>query len=520
MEYIIFQSILFASAMASGVGYVHMLQLEGYQTDGYFRWMKTRAGEAAFRMLPVFLSLILIPLAGGWAVWGCSALLLLPPWLRHRKVKKPLALTSRVVRLLAALALLFGASTFLVWLPEGAGRLRLLIPTALYALLPFWVLVAHFVTLPIQKAVNNRYLRDAKRRLASHPSLTVIGVTGSYGKTSVKNILSALLSVRWNVCATPESFNTPMGVVRTVRGAVPGGGGLDATHEMFICEMGARRKGEIKELCDIASPKHGIVTAIGPMHLETFGSIETVASTKCELFDALPPDGTAFLCSDDPMLRERKPANAVTYGLDPAFDPDYRADGIAADASGTRFTVHTRDGRAQEFTTALLGAHQVLNLLAGIAVADTLGAPMNRLPAAVRTIRPVPHRLQLIPGRPITYIDDAFNSNPAGAKAALDVLAMLDGLKILVTPGMVELGPEQDTLNRAFGVQAAAVCDHVALIGRRQTAPIAEGLSEAGYPGEKLKVYETLKEATDWVKTIQGHENIYVLLENDLPDNY
>lgn len=512
MEYIIFQSAFFAGAMAASVGYIHMLQLESYQLSGYWRWLKNHADDAAIRLLPALIAVLIALWDASPAPWVCAVLFLLPPWIGgQKKVKKPLKITSRVVRLLIALGILLaGASTTLYLLPAPY---RWVLPAIAYVALPFWIMAAHGICLPFQKAVNGRYLRDAKRRLAAHPGLTVIGITGSYGKTSVKGVLDTLLRTRYNVFSTPASYNTPMGVVRAVRE------GLTAAHELFLCEMGARHPGDIRELCGIVPPKHGIVTAVGPMHLETFKSIDAVARAKLELAEALPPDGKAFLCSDDPFLREWR-GPAVTFGLEPEFSPDYLAEKITADASGTRFTVKTRDGREQAFTTSLLGKHQVRNLLAGIAVADTLDVPLHKLPASVRSVAPVPHRLQMIPGGKYNLIDDAFNANPAGAQAALEVLGMLDGVRVLVTPGMVELGDVQDRENHSFGCQAAAVCDYAALVGEKQTRALAEGFREAGFPEDRLRVTATLDEAMKWVKSIQDERDFYILLENDLPDNY
>ena len=148
------------------------------------------------------------------------------------------------------------------------------VAAVLGAVSPFLVLAANFLNKPIEKAINRWFINDAKRILKSCPDLTVIGVTGSYGKTSVKFILKTLLEARFNVLATPESYNTPMGVVITVRNH------LRATHEVFVCEMGARHVGDIKEICDIVHPNHGIITSVGPQHLETFFTLDNVKKTK------------------------------------------------------------------------------------------------------------------------------------------------------------------------------------------------------------------------------------------------
>jgi UDP-N-acetylmuramoyl-tripeptide--D-alanyl-D-alanine ligase len=300
-----------------------------------------------------------------------------------------------------------------------------------------------------------------------------------------------------------------MGVVRTVRER------LNATHEVFVCEMGARHVGDIRELCGIVRPRHGVLTSIGAQHLETFHTLENIARTKYELLDALPPDGMAFVQAGAAELGT-PPGNAVRYGLSETPDESlaYRAHGLSASAAGTSFTVTASDGWSQNFTTRLLGAHSVENLLGAIACARTLGVPPEALPGAVRGVEPVPHRLQLIPGDP-TVIDDAFNANPKGAQAALDTLKLFGGTKIMITPGLVELGERQAELNEAFGQQAAAVCDHVLLVGRKQTEPIAKGLGD--FPN--ARVFDTFGEAFACAKALPGKDKV-ILLENDLPDNY
>lgn len=348
--------------------------------------------------------------------------------------------------------------------------------------------------------------------LAACPNLTVIGVTGSYGKTSVKFYLNTLLKAKYNVLMTPESYNTPMGVVKTVRGS------LRATHEIFICEMGAKYVGDIKELCDIVHPKHGIITSIGPQHLESFKSLQNVIKTKFELADALPKDGMLFLNGDNEYIAERAPDGAITYGLN--SDSKYKAKLISVGDKGTTFEVTTPDGEKEEFTTKLIGTHNCLNILGAIAVSHELGISLAELRPQVRRLESVPHRLELSKRVGMTLIDDSYNSNPSGTKAALETLSFFEGEKILVTPGMVELGDKQEEYNCEFGRNAAAVCDYVALVGERQTKSIYKGLIEAGFDEPRIFVSPSLGDALAKVGAIRTDKKKIVLLENDLPDNY
>ncbi len=503
---------------------IHMLQLSSYQNPGYLKWLKDNGAGLYRTMFPVAVACLLCLWESELSKWFVIALFVFVAVLQpHKKAKKPLKFTARAVRLAAADFLLLAAIACLSALiadfwPQNAlisaYRLQVLVLCGGLVAVAYIALFANILTMPLQKAINKRYIDDAKRILAGHPGLLVIGVTGSYGKTSTKAFLSAFLSVKYNVLVTPESYNTPMGVVRTIRE------GLNATHQVFVCEMGARHVGDIQELCEIVGPRYGMITSIGPQHLETFHTIEAVADTKFELVDALPPDGIAFLADGNELIHDHPVARrCVRYALQDGPARDVWVSDIKADRNGSSFLLHTKDGGEQRFVTPLLGRHQVENTVGAIAVALTLGIPLEKLVAPARALKGPPHRLQLIDGGALTIIDDAYNANPAGTKAALDTLAMFDGVKILVTPGMVELGQEQEALNRAFGVQAAAVCDYVALVGVKQTQPIADGLAQAGFSEERGKAFETLEAAMSWVRQLVTGPKI-VLLENDLPDNY
>jgi len=517
--------ILVSLAVLAGLAYafvkvrtqVHMLQLNSYRNERYIRWL----GRNPARLWQVkdALPLLALPaLAAGYetaglAVWT-AAHLLLALTDRRPAEKKKLVYTSRVKRLLVGIALITAAPLAAVAL-SATGLLAVL--SAAY-LLPFSLVLAGNILLrPVEKAVEGYYIRDAKARLRAMKGLTVVGLTGSYGKTSTKNVLAKILAAKFNVLMTPESYNTTMGVVRTIREL------LRPTHEVFVVEMGAMQPGDIRELCTIATPTHAVLTAIGEQHLETFKHLDNIKRTKYEIVEAVPAGGTVYLNYDDENVRSL-PRDVgkrhVYYGM-LSDAVDYYGYNIRFDAGGTTFTVRTPDGREGSFATKLRGRHNISNILAGIAVASELGVDLATMARAVRDLRPVEHRLSIVRhANDVTVLDDAFNSNPVGARMALEVLGEFAGnKKILVTPGMVELGPRQYELNRAFGEQAAAVCDYVILVGKRQTAPIRDGLAAKGYPPERLFVAGNLTEAIGHMQTVVAAGDV-VLFENDLPDTY
>ena len=388
-----------------------------------------------------------------------------------------------------------------------------ILPIVFYAFTAFTVLLANLINTPIEKGINRHYINDAKRRLNAS-NAEIIGITGSYGKTSVKFYLSALLREKYDVLNTPSSYNTPLGIVRTIRDS------LTPLNEIFVCEMGARHVHDIKEICDIVHPDCALITSIGEQHLETFKTFENIRNTKLELADAVEAKrkGKVFINQNSVSDAKTLPySDIITYGTLP--DCDYRAFDISFSEQGMTFSVEHGD-ESCEYTTKLLGEHNVQNLLGAIAVANSYGIALHDLKSRVHRIQPVEHRQELRPMPDGVIIDDAFNSNPAGAKAALDTLSGFSAYKILITPGMVELGSREYELNREFGAQAAAVCDYVFLVGRVRTQSIYDGLVSSGFNENHICVTPTFKDAMAQAQALRTDGKKAILIENDLPDNY
>ncbi len=494
--------------------FTHMLQLNSYRPERYKKWCTENEKRLVNipRLLP-FLCVMLLWLYGRvdtWLLYATAAGVLLLTALLNlpKKAKKPLVVTARVWRLFATQAVLCAA---LLCVGFFLGPQRGIALTGVGAMVIWlWTGVANYINIPLEKRLAAGYVKDARRILAEMPSLTVIGVTGSYGKTSVKNFLAALLSAKYNVLMTPGSYNTTMGVVRTVREQ------LRPSHQVFIAEMGAKNVGDIREICELVQPQYGVITSIGEQHLETFGTVENIVATKFELADAIPADGAVFLNWDNHYIRSRAvAAPAVTYSTD--VQADYRASDITVDGHGCQFTLTAPDGESCRYTTRLLGVHNIQNLAGCMAVAHKLGVSLGEMVYPVRMLKPVEHRLQLLANG---YIDDAYNSNPAGFRSALDTLSSFACQRVLVTPGMVELGERQDALNRELGEYAATRCDYAVLVGLKQAPPLKEGLLAGGFDETRLFVAATLQEGLAWVNSLPVEGQRIVLLENDLPDNF
>ena len=358
------------------------------------------------------------------------------------------------------------------------------------------------------------YKKKAMRKLKSFTNLKVIGVTGSYGKTSSKNILSSILNVKFNAMPTPKNFNTPFGLTMSINDH------LTKFNDYFIAEMGACKKGEIKELCDLVHPTYGILTKIGVAHLETFGSEETIQKTKFELIESLPEDGIGVLNIDDPKQKSYKgnfKCNIIWIGIDDKKADIYAYD-IKLTENGTTFKVKFKDDKkAYEFTTKLLGKANIYNILAGLALGDAFGISKEQLIQGVKRIKPVEHRLELKKWFDMHLIDDAYNANPDGCKMALDVLELMPGKRIVISSGMIELGELSSKLHHELGEYMAKTVDEVILIGKEQTKDIYKGLEDSKFDMKKVHTLSNILDAFDLVHTLKDKET-YILLQSDLPD--
>ena len=495
---------------------LHMYQLNSYQALSYSHWLRDNKSEllAPGRLLPLALmgfggglrhpAAALVCMTAGAALFRCAN--------RAKPAKKPLVFTARVKRQTATAALL---TLLLALLLAPVSQPALTVGLALWAALtPVWVLLVDLINKPVEGAIADWYRRDAKKMLERNPELKIIGITGSYGKTSTKFFLRELLSVKYNTYMTPGNFNTTLGVIRAVRE------GLLPTHEIFLCEMGARHLDDVADICRLVEPDMGILTYIGQQHMETFGSQENIIRAKRELSDSVhAKGGTVFVNNGSSILAsQRFDGETVRCGMDETCG--YRAGDIAIGPQGCSFTVTTPDGQTGTFRTRLLGRANVENLTLAIAAAHKLGVPLKAMEAPVRMLKPVPHRLELIPGAEITYIDDAYNSNPAGAAVALETLGFCRGIRVLVTPGLVELGELEREENKKIGAMAAKNCDWAILVDPRRGPDIKEGLLGSGFPEDRILLCADLNQGLAALRQIEPGMEKTALLLNDLTDNY
>ncbi|HEX3692215.1 MAG TPA: UDP-N-acetylmuramoyl-tripeptide--D-alanyl-D-alanine ligase [Solirubrobacteraceae bacterium] len=534
---------------------LHLLQLEHYENARLRVWLRRRGERFQPRELTALATLYASALASqgagaGWLSGAFLALTLPLGWLGvadwRREAVKPLVLTGRAKRLLAlallAPALLVCLGIAIAIAGVSTGSLALALTLALLALAgaPETLIGANLALAPVQRSINERYVTRARRTLAQ-VAPSVIGITGSYGKTTTKFCTGAVLEQDRPTLVTPESYNSLLGVVRTINEQ------LRPEHESFVVEMGMFRRGDVAELCELVHPSIGVITAIGPMHLERLGSIEAIAQAKGELLDALPPQGLFVTNAQDPhclALARRAHVPVTLFAIADGERPTTSGNGRAPQAPPSQTDtpqaqviardVRLADGRTRfellldgpdseplAISAGLLGRHNVANLLAAAAVGRALGIAPEPIAAGLAAVRAPAHRLQPIHNRAagVVVIDDAYNSNPDGARAALEVLREHPATRrLLVTPGMVELGELEAPLNRAFGEQAA-FCDLAILVGPERTAPIREGLADGGMDATGVHVVRDIGEATALLAKLTRSGDV-VLFENDLPDTY
>ncbi len=522
MSYFVFATLLLlgAGAMLSLYRQVQMLQQNSYFPSRYFGWLRSSYTMeiAITAILYCAVSFCIMNRADIPALIMAILLLAARVFLNittHKKSIKKLVFTARVKRLYITAIIVLGLLIFLTYLKfyDTVGNICRTLCLLLSIITPVLTLLVWVITYPIEKLISRWYINDAKKILAAHKNLTVIGVTGSYGKTTTKFILNRILSEKFNTVCTPQSFNTPMGVVRTIRGSIK------PQTQMFVCEMGAKNVGDIKEICDIAHPDYAIITSVGEQHLDTFKSVRNVYKTKFELADAVSKKGGITLANIDSegiAARAESRQDVIYFGT----DTKYSARNIFCSEEGTVFDL-CLDGTVFTVSTKLLGFHSVSDILAAAALAHILGVSADDIKFAISTLKPTEHRLELKPHiNGSLLIDDAYNSNPEGCLEAVRVLGSFKNRKkVIITPGLIELGEREYDCNYALGLEAAKYCDVIILVGKNRSKPMRDAIETTDFNRDNVYVVSSFKEAME-IYTPMANSGSVVLLENDLPDNY
>ncbi|MBI2903578.1 MAG: UDP-N-acetylmuramoyl-tripeptide--D-alanyl-D-alanine ligase [Candidatus Methylomirabilis oxyfera] len=522
--------------------FVYLAQLERYRSLRLCGWICRHwrivldPREAFVQTVVLVAGLVFasldLPVVVFYIVWAAAGM-----WLGARgcslQVSQRLQFTPRAVRLstvtlILALGVVLGIAMIVQGLLSGlaVGSSTFTVAIGLAAGLAVasevaagTVLLANLLLIPLEQGINRRLVAQAAHRMRTYPG-QVVGITGSYGKTTTKFITAALLGRRYPISKTPDGVNTTMGITRVVRED------LRDDHRFFVVEVAAYGPGEIREVCEFLRPKLGILTAVGVQHLERFGTPERIAETKYELIASLPSDGVAIMNADDPGClplidrARREGRRTILYGIgEDARTLDVRGKNIKTSSRGSAFCVQTEAGTAL-LETKLLGNLNIANILGAVAAALECGVTLEEIRAGVGSLTPAPKRLEVREEGGLVKLIDVANANPRGAQMALDVLGQFGGgARILITPGLVELGRIEDEENRRLGRAAAAVCDYVVLVGPTQTLSLREGLREGGFSESRVLVVRHSDDVADCLRDIVRQGDI-LLYENRLPDTY
>ena len=527
-EYIVVGFALAALLPLCSFRMLGALQQSGYDGKRFSAWMKKKGNMVGSTLtILAFLTLLSCAvIAVCFAFTGFSAYLSLIPFpvfvavycrADRRALKVPLAGTKRAQRIygLEVFIVLVCSAAFAIGVnavafyakQELVTCLRYLPMSVLPLLLPLFLRLANAIDRPFSERRNRKFVLRAKRKIDVFGGVK-IAITGSFGKTSVKNILASILSVKYRVLITPASFNTPLGIARTAEENLP------SDYDFFIAEMGARHKGDIAELCEVFKPDHCIVTGICPQHLETFGSVDAIIEAKGEILSGIKEGGFAVIGKDEFTDRfDTSKVNSVAVGE----RCEVGISDVVAGPQGVKFCL-AFGAIKTEVQSKLLGAHSAKNIALAAALAYKLGMTKEEIAEGIARADYIPHRLQPIVSGGVTVLDDSYNSNIVGAADAIEVLSSFGGRKFAVTPGLVELGVLEEAENFALG-EKLAVCDRVILVGATLVQCVKRGYLSAGGAEENLTVVPTLASAQE-ILAKELNEGDCVLFLNDLPDIY
>lgn len=511
--------------------FMHIIQICGYDIKQFMVWVKDTKAKWISRI--AFLSLLSFI-----AMFVCNVIfrdygyyklityigLIFYFWfmlvfiinMKNVPEKKKFVITKRTTRIYILLFLImamlsFGLLVFSFNLNTIFKFSMIAItPILIPVILPFCVIVLK----PLEKLISKFYLSKAVKKLYKAEPIIKIGITGSYGKTSTKTFLKKILEKKYEVVSTPESYNTKMGISKTINKYIK------RNTQIFICEMGADHIGDIKDICDFVKPNIGVITALGNQHLKTFGSFENIVNTKYELIESLPHTGIAFFNTNDENVKSMYEKSDFLNKVSSNFDGDIKLKNVHINRAGIKFDI-VYDDKSYSFKTQILGEQNLQNILLCINIALYLKVDIDDIKDAIANLSPVNHRLELKQNENgVIILDDSFNSNEAGTLYALKTLALFKkNRKIIATPGLVELGDKEEQANYEFGKNIAEYADICIIINKYNNESIKKGLLDNNFNKDNIYEVESLFVATELFKKILQPNDV-VLLENDLPDNY
>lgn len=381
---------------------------------------------------------------------------------------------------------------------------------------------AALILKPLEIFQKNRIVNAAKKKIQGLPDLEIIGITGSYGKTTMKETVYTILKEQFNVVKTEGNNNTPLGIARTILNKI------DKNTEIFVVEMGEYVKGDVAALCEIAQPHISIITGINEAHLERYKTMENAISTKFEIVEYAKKDATIIMNADDKLILDNYPKYIGDHYhlFFSSKNHDYatykiRNEEFMQDGSGQSFEVYNEHESIGTVKVPVIAEYIKGNVVAGVIVARMMGMKEPLIRMGISQIKPVEHRLQpRMNANNILVIDDTYNGNSDGVREGIALLKKFESRrKVYVTPGLVETGALAESIHLEIGKQLASAADLVILIRNSVTGFIYKGLKDAEYPEDKIIWYDNSKKAYNELFT-HLQANDVVLLQNDWTDNY
>jgi UDP-N-acetylmuramoyl-tripeptide--D-alanyl-D-alanine ligase len=493
--------------LPAGIRWLRVAQREHYLAGSCSRFALRWWGRTPLNQLLALVALAGVVLCAHWplAALGTALVVIVGPWGLSLRGRTSALVWTRRLRVLAAVWIVLQAG---IATASAVLGVSVVVAACGTFLVPVIVDLALLVTTPVERHLASRYVAAATTRLGRIAPI-VVALTGSYGKTSTKSHVAHLVGGSRRVVATPASFNNRAGLARSINEHLTPG------TEVFVAEMGTYGPGEIAELCRWCPPSIAVITAIGPVHLERFGTEERIVQAKAEIAATA---SAVVLNVDDPRLRDvadslsQESSTRRIVRVASERDADVRlvrvADGVTVSVAG----------QVVAEGVAVPSSVQLTNVGCAFAVALELGIPVSTLIERLEGLRAVDHRLSNATSpNGVVVIDDTFNSNPAGANSALRLLADsgTTGRRVVVTPGMVELGRRQRGENTRFAEATSAVATDLVVVGRTNRRALREGAS----PSVNELDVSTREEAVAWVRSNLSSGDA-VLYENDLPDHY
>ena len=361
--------------------------------------------------------------------------------------------------------------------------------------------------------LTERTLNKARKKREQFKDLIVVGVSGSYGKTSTKEFLATILSQKFKVLKTKKHINAEIGIARAILDE------LKPEHQIFIAEIGAYERGKIKEVCQMLQPKIGILTGINEQHLSTFGSQENITMAKYELIESLPEDGTAIFngvneyCSQ--LYRNTKTNKELCNGnlmqtiVENILNPDIWTEDIGVEKEFISFRTVSKDGDSAYFRLNLLGAQNIENILLPICCSKKLGMTLEEISKACLRIKPEQGGMRFLKkGNPVV-LDSSYSANPQGVIANLEYLKLYKGKKVVIMPCLIELGPASSGIHQRIGKKIAEVCD-LAIITTKDYFKEIKG------ENKNIFLIENPKDIVTKVRELSSQETV-ILLEGRVP---